>query len=344
MSHTETIASEFDLDILKKLVADSITSSLPPVGFDPMTAPQTELLKLGFPSRPHPEFQPAEYAVWQDIFAPPLEFRAFAFDILPDFTAQSGILRAAARDGNPVPTGRVPTSRRATATVVPDDLGQVARSHAHSCPPAAWPPTSTAAQHGSASMGSAGTTGRRCRRSHGTAYRRGHGRPAVLGLVAWWVRNDLGQAYPITIHGLPGSCRRPDQVLHEGGEESQQGVFLIRNVTTNQFRHFAHGAPPTSWHRPFKVPGATAEWVIGTAGRCARSHTRPLADYGTVKFRKCGASAINPDTLAKVERSLSAARLIDMYVVEQNPERTVTISIAKQSMKRSSVRVINEPI
>jgi hypothetical protein len=30
-----------------------------------------------------------------------------------------------------------------------------------------------------------------------------------------------------------------------------------------------------------------------------------------------------------VARSLSAAKLIDMYVVRQNPERTVKISIAK---------------
>jgi hypothetical protein len=30
-----------------------------------------------------------------------------------------------------------------------------------------------------------------------------------------------------------------------------------------------------------------------------------------------------------VERSLSAAKLIDMYVVKQNPERTAKISIAK---------------
>jgi hypothetical protein len=35
-------------------------------------------------------------------------------------------------------------------------------------------------------------------------------------------------------------------------------------------------------------------------------------------------------TGATVERSLSGAKLIDMYVVRQNPERTVKISIPKQ--------------
>ena len=55
-----------------------------------------------------------------------------------------------------------------------------------------------------------------------------------------------------------------------------------------------------------------------------------LPDYGTVDFRDCGAMAINMDTGAMVERILSAANLIDMHVVKQNPERTVNISIAKQ--------------
>jgi hypothetical protein len=54
-----------------------------------------------------------------------------------------------------------------------------------------------------------------------------------------------------------------------------------------------------------------------------------LPDYGTVNFHDCGATAINIHTAAMEERSLSAARLIDMYVVKQAPERTEKISIAK---------------
>jgi hypothetical protein len=53
-----------------------------------------------------------------------------------------------------------------------------------------------------------------------------------------------------------------------------------------------------------------------------------LPDYGRVDFTDCGATAINMDTGATVARSLSAAQLIDMYVVRQRPERTVKISIA----------------
>jgi len=43
----------------------------------------------------------------------------------------------------------------------------------------------------------------------------------------------------------------------------------------------------------------------------------------------CGAVARNLKTAAATERSPSAARLIDMYVVKRSPERTAKISIAK---------------
>ena len=61
----------------------------PPRGFRPLSASQAELKKLGFPKRPDPALQPAEYAFWQEMFAPPLEFEAFDFEILPLFTTRS---------------------------------------------------------------------------------------------------------------------------------------------------------------------------------------------------------------------------------------------------------------
>ena len=66
-------------------------------------------------------------------------------------------------------------------------------------------------------------------------------------------------------------------------------------------------------------------------GRRTRLIPTPLQlpDYGTVDFRDCGATAINMDTGAMVERTVAAANLINMHVVRQNPERTENISIAK---------------
>ena len=70
---------------------------------------------------------------------------------------------------------------------------------------------------------------------------------------------------------------------------------------------------------------------MGNGATVNSPHPDPmqLPDYGTVNFHDCGATAINIKTAAKVERSISAAKLIDMHVVKENPEKTRKISIAK---------------
>ena len=104
---------------------------------------------------------------------------------------------------------------------------------------------------------------------------------------------------------------------------------MIKNVTTGKSVHFFQNAPTLPGLASITVSGATAEWVMERPADAPNPTPRPLPDYGTVDFRDCGASTINSQTGAKVERSLSAARLIDMYIVKHNPERTAKISIAK---------------
>ncbi|NEV02898.1 G1 family glutamic endopeptidase, partial [Bradyrhizobium uaiense] len=82
--------------------------------------------------------------------------------------------------------------------------------------------------------------------------------------------------------------------------------------------------------QPFNIPGATAEWVMERSAAPGNPTPLQLPDYGTVVFHDCGASAINMDTGATVERNLSGAKLIDMYVVKkETPERTEKPSITK---------------
>src|SRR4030081_969781 len=83
MRYREMMRPLLDLDALKKIVRESITSHVPPVGFDPLTAPQEVLMELGFPRRPDRALRRAEYAFWQEMFAPKPIFQAFDFDILP---------------------------------------------------------------------------------------------------------------------------------------------------------------------------------------------------------------------------------------------------------------------
>ena len=49
--------------------------------------------------------------------------------------------------------------------------------------------------------------------------------------------------------------------------DDRAGVsFVIRNFTTSRTAQFFQAAPLTDRGQPFKVPGATAEWVMETAG------------------------------------------------------------------------------
>jgi len=86
--------------------------------------------------------------------------------------------------------------------------------------------------------------------------------------------------------------------------------FLIENRTTGQiFPPFNMDAPTDTWSGiQLKVSGATAEWIVERPTDATTGDLYELPDYNEV---------------------LSAAKLIDMYVVKQNPERTAKISIAK---------------
>jgi hypothetical protein len=329
MRHPETIAPTLDLDLVKKLVGESTTSTPPPAGFDPMTAPQAELLALGFPSRPDPGFQPAEYAIWQDMFAAPLEFSDFAFDILPSFIAQSrgffGQLPRLQTSGN-----------WSGAYITPRD-GTVFRTiwGRWKVPVPALPPGGVAADKYRSSTW-IGFDGQRLYFKStlpqiGTAQAINEvtGAAEYSAWWQWWVRNDIGQAVPITLTGFAIQDGNRIRCYMKVSKNRRKVFFLIKNRSTGQLKHFVQRAPLAYLHHRFTVTGATAEWVTERPADAPNPTPLPLPNYGTVDFRHCGASAINRDTGARVERSLSAARLIDMYIVKQNPERTAKISIAK---------------
>ena len=334
MNEQEGQSSTLDLERLKKIVRDSTTSALPPGGFDPLQASQEELTKLGFPKRPIPERQPAEYAFWQEMFARPVEFEAFDFDILPLIVQSRGFF------------GQLP--RRQTslnwsgAYITPRDGAVFSSIWGQFQVPTPNQPSGGGSSETYRSSTWIGFDGqRRYFRSTlpqiGTAQNidpstsMGMGVPtkSFFAWWQWWVRDVAGQAFPITL-GAP--------TVHPGDlimcfmqvADDRAGVsFVITNLSTSRAVQFFQAAPSTSGGRSLKVPGATAEWVMERPADPPDPTPRQLPDYGTVDFRHCGAMAINMSTGVKVERSLSAAKLIDMYVVKQNPERTAKISITK---------------
>ena len=325
MRYTETFAPTLDIDRMKKFVADSTRSAPPPAGFDPMTASQAQLLALGFPSRPDAGLQPAEYAIWQDMFAAPLVFTDFAFDILLSFMVQSRGFSGQQTSGN-----------WSGAYIMPRD-GTVFRSiwGRWHVPAPVLPPGGVAADKYRSSTW-IGFDGQRLYfRSTlpqiGTAQviDEATGAPAYSAWWQWWVRDDVGQAVPITLTQLDIQPGNRIKCCMKVSKNRKKVFFLIKNAATGHLQHFVQHAPPVYGQHRFTVTGATAEWVMERPADAPNPTPLPLPDYGKVDFSHCGASAINRDTGAKVERSLSAARLIDMYIVKQNPERTVKISIAK---------------
>jgi len=331
MSDEEGLSPRIDLERLKKIVGDSITSALPPAGFDPLEASQEELRELGFPKRPNPALQPSEYAFWREMFVGPPEFEAFDFDILPPVTTQSrGFF------------GQLP--RRQTslnwsgAYITPRD-GTVFSSlwGKFQVPTPNVPPGGGAGERYRSSTWIGFDGQRLYYRSTLPQFGTAQNIDPIMGVPTrsffawwqWWVRDVAGQAFPITLAAPTIHAGDLIMCFMQVADDRAGVSFAITNLTTGRVVQFFQGAPPAGWGQPFKVSGATAEWVMERSADAPNPAPLQLPDYGTVDFRDCGATAINMNTGATVERSLSAAKLIDMYVVKQNPERTAKISIAK---------------
>jgi hypothetical protein len=323
-------APQFDLATINTILAPSIRSATPPPGFDPLSESQADLDSFGFPRRPDPSFEPGAYAFWKKMFAPPFVFEAFKFNALPLLTAARSAFIA---QFSPQET----SLNWSGAYITPRD-GTVFSSiwGAYQVPTPNVPAGGTAQKYRSSTW--IGFDGQRryymsTLPQFGTAqnidYVNGVLTRSYFAWWQWWARDVAGAAYPITLSAPvinPGDLI----MLFMQVAANRGGVaFLIKNVTTGRAVNFFQGPPTVPI--PFKVSGATAEWVMERSADAPDPTPLELPDYGTVDFHDCGATAINPRTGAIVERSLSAARLIDMYVEREGPERIVKNSIAQRS-------------
>jgi hypothetical protein len=330
MSDKQGPSPKLDPEALNDVIWDSVTSGLPPTGFDPLAASQQQLAKLGFPKRPNPALQPAEYAFWQKMFAPPFQFEAFKFKILRHITIQSRGFsgQLAPQQTSPNWSGAYITPRDGTVFSSIWGMFQV--------PTPTLPPDGTGAKYRSSTW--IGFDGQRqyymsTLPQFGTAQNidvaMGVPTTSFFAWWQWWARGITSQTFPIKL--VAPEIHAGDLIMcFMQVATDRAGVsFVIKNLTTGRVVQFSQGAPPPHWGQPFKVSGATAEWVMERSADAPNPTPLPLPDYGTVDFHDCGATAINMNTGATVDRSLSGAKLIDMYVVRQKPERTVKISIAK---------------
>ncbi|MBR0740928.1 hypothetical protein JQ581_28740 [Bradyrhizobium liaoningense] len=320
-----------DAGIFRKIVEDSINSHLPPAGFDSLAASQEELRRLGFPRRPDAALRPAAYAAWRTMFAGPMEFSEFRLDIGPP--------------ARPVPrrilfdrsTPRQKSLNWSGAYLTPRDATVFKEVWGKFQVPTPQLPHGAAANVKYRCSTWIGFDGqRRYHRSTlpqiGTAQNID---PATGGATTsfsawwqWWVRDAVANA-PVPLSAPAIHAGDLIMCFMQVDSTREEVSFGISNLTTNRSVQFTQQAPPKGFGRRYKVSGATAEWVTERSADPPDPTPLQLPDYGTVNFHDCGATAINLKTGVTVERSLSAARLIDMYMVEKNPDRTRKISIAK---------------
>ena len=264
MSAREGQSPTFERERLSKIVRDSTTSGLPPTGFRPLQASPEELKKLGFPKRPDPVLQPAEYAFWQEMFAPPVAFEAFDFEILPRFKTRSRVFF------QQLPR-RQTSLNWSGAYITPRD-GTVFSSiwAKFQVPTPNLPPEGAAGEkyHSSTWIGFDGQ--RRYYRSTlpqiGTAQNidPGTGVPtrSFFAWWQWWVRDVLDQAFPIKLAAPTIHAGDLIMCFMQVADDRAGVSFVITNVTTGRAVQFFQAAPLTDRGVPFKVPGATAEWVM----------------------------------------------------------------------------------
>ena len=324
-------SSKFDPAILRKIVLDSTVSIVPPPGFYPLAESQADLKKYGFPMRPNAASQPAEYAFWQELFAPSFQFEAFDIHVNPIFaTRNRSISRQLPRRQTSLNwSGAYITPRDGTVFSSVWSKFQVPTPNPPPMDPSGgeyrsstWIGfdgqrryyTSTLPQIGTAQNIQASAAGPK--RSY-------------FAWWQWWVRDDANQAYPIELTAPAIHAGDLVMCFMQVADNRDGMSFVISNVTTGRVLQFFQRSPLTTKGQPFKVPGATAEWVMERPADPPHPTLMQLPDYGTVSFHDCGATAINSKTGAKVERTLSAAKLIDMYVAQRRPDRTRKISIAK---------------
>ncbi len=318
---------------------------LPEPGFDPLTASPEQLSHYGLPAKPNADTHPARYAFWHELFSPPLLFREvmFSFAPLPQRTTltyrRTALGRRTVHQSSPNWSG---------AYIAPRDRRIFNEVHGAWQVPTPSPPAPAVpiGLHEYRSSTWIGLDGQR-RYYHSSLPQIGTAQfieveagvaaePTYSAWWQWWVKNDFSQP-PVTLSlAVKAHDAIMASVIVDG---DRQGVrFMIKNVTTGHIvGPFGESAPPQAI--PLKVSGATAEWVMERPAVWLSDVLYDLPNYNTVLFNNCLAMAASPRGGPIKERRLQGAKLIDMYEVRRNPQRTAKISVAKLINERQVMTV-----
>jgi hypothetical protein len=303
----------------------------PPEGFDPVHAGDDDLEQFGFPPRPDPQLQPAEYYLWTQLFTPPLTYIKATFTFTVPYFLRSGSARAAE-----VATRHRESGNWSGGFITPRDGRMFTWLYGSWYVPAVTPPASAAAGSEYRSSTWIGLDGQR-RYVHSSLPQIGTAQTAFAGLppqtpttwFQWWLRD---QVTPIVTLPLPVSSTDLVRCLMIVLNDTQV-LFTMLNVSTATLLLPFIVDSPTDPQigGQLKVSGATAEWIMERPTDYATGSFWGLPNYGTVRFvDSLAISERVPLSLAGRGENVVGARLIDMFDVRQPPPRAVLISRAER--------------
>jgi len=315
------------VELLKRINAAATRYDVP-AGFDPRTADPADLDRLGLPQRPDQTSELFDF--WQRMFSPPLSFETADFSYaLP----MPGNIQSA---GAPFAGWRHESSLNwSGAFITPRDGRMFTQILGSWHVPAVSVPPGGAARGNYGSSTWIGLDGQRSY-LNSTLPQIGTGQflnpvggpagPQTTAWIQWWPLPPL--TLPLSI--IPG-----DEVMCWLIVTSLTDVlFLIKNHSIGPLYHWSLPAPVVVFppYHPAsiqaEVSGATAEWVMERPAIWPTTTLYDLPSYSPVTFHDCIAvSARTPVSPIRVDR-LIGPTLIDMYKIEPNPTRTVTISVA----------------
>jgi hypothetical protein len=302
---------------------------IPPSDFNPLTAEPEQLKKYGIPPKPNARDLPTLARFWTEMFSPPLKFVEAKFFFTADPVLISYQLLTTTSDQ------RESSSNWSSAYVTPRNGRQFTEVHGRWEVPAVSVPAGTSGTPEFRSSIWIGFDGQR-RYFDSSLPQIGTSQglnsptdPPFFVWWQWWARNNPGTFKPahIPLTILPGQRMMASLIVLS----ETQVQFLFENRTTGEIvQPFVMAAPTDASGMQFKVSGATAEWIVERPTNATTLQLYELPDYHEVHFSDCFAiSAVMPPGQLPgpgLEETLDGARLINMYKVERNPSRRVTIS------------------
>ncbi len=155
----------------------------------------------------------------------------------------------------------------------------------------------------------------------------------------WWAR-DYPNNRPYPIPHVPIAAGDRVGCIVRVWEPSVAYVAIL-NFSTGLFFRKKIQAPVVRSRQP-KISGATAEWIMERPA--VLNHPQQLytlADYDQIEFSSCHAAEANPaepnwPQVVGTSQKLDGERLIRMYDVLSNPNRTTFISMAQKTSETSA--------